>query len=193
MNRAPSDWYADEAFWVETYAYMFPEPRFEAAADEVLKLIELTGCESGAVLDLGCGPGRHAIPFAKRGFAVTGVDRTPWLLEKARARATAERADVEFVLEDMRRFERPARFDLAISMLTSFGYFDDPAENLAVLRSVHTSLKPGGAFVLDTMGKEIIARIFEATASEELEGGGILVQRRTVIDDIGAEWRTSGC
>lgn len=180
MDRAPGDWYADEALWVETYAFMFPDSRFAAAAEEVGQLIRLSGVEGGSLLDVGCGPGRFAVPFAKRGFAVTGIDITPFLLQKARAYADAEKIELELVEEDMRNFRRPASFDLALSMLTSFGYFDDERENLTVLKNIYASLKPGGVFIFDTYGKEIIARVFQATSSEKLPGGGLIVQRREV-------------
>jgi SAM-dependent methyltransferase len=183
VNRAPGDWYADEDLWIETVSYMFPESRVAAAVEEAEKIIDLTRCGSGAVLDLCCGPGRHSIPLAKRGFAVTGVDRTRFLLDRAREYAESEQVDIEFVEEDMRRFVRPDAFDLALNMLTSFGYFDEEAENQQVLENVHSSLKPGGVFVLDTMGKENIARIYEATGAIDLERGGVLFQRRSVIDD----------
>ena len=66
------------------------------------KILRLTGVGGGKVLDLCCGPGRHAVALAKRGFAVTAVDRTRFLLDHARARAAQAGLSVEFVLEDMR-------------------------------------------------------------------------------------------
>ena len=54
----------------------------------------------GTVLDLGCGPGRHAVPFAQRGFRVTGVDLSVFHLEKAKERASAAGVAVEFVEGD---------------------------------------------------------------------------------------------
>lgn len=191
MNRAPSDWYADEDLWIETYSFMFPESRVAAAVEEVDKIIDLTGCGSGALLDLCCGPGRHSIPFAIRGFAVTAVDRTRYLLDRARAFADAQQIEIEFVEEDMRRFLRPEAFDLALSMLTSFGYFDDPAENQQVLENIHSNLRPGGVFIVDMMGKEILARIFLATSCNELDDGTLVFQRRAPVDDwsrIENEW-----
>jgi SAM-dependent methyltransferase len=183
VTRAPGDWYKDEAFWAETYSFMFPDSSYQSAIEQVGKLIELSGIEKGSLLDLGCGPGRYAVPFAKRGFAVTGVDITPFLIEKARTYAEREGVEIELVHEDMRHFLRPDSFDLAISMLTSFGYFDEERENLAVLRNVFSSLKTGGVFVFDTYGKEIIARVFEGTFSQELPDGGLIVQRRQVVND----------
>jgi SAM-dependent methyltransferase len=162
---------------------MFPDSSYQSAIEQVDKLIQLTSVEKGSLLDLGCGPGRYAVPFAKRGFAVTGVDLTRFLIEKARTYAASEGVEIELVLEDMRNFLRPDTFDLAISMLTSFGYFDEERENLAVLQNIFSSLKSGGVFVFDTYGKEIIARVFEGTFSQELPDGGLIVQRRHVVNE----------
>jgi len=183
MERAAEDWYADEALWAETYAFMFPDSSFASAVEQVDQLIRLSGVERGSLLDMGCGPGRYSVPFAKRGFSVTGVDITPFLMQKARAYAAREQVEIEIVEQDMRYFRRPAAFDLALSMLTSFGYFDDERENLAVLENIYASLRPGGVFVFDTYGKEIIARVFLETSSQKLPDGGLIVQRREVVRD----------
>lgn len=183
MDRAPSDWYTNEALWAETFTFMFPDRSFTAAIEQVDQLIRLSGIEKGGLLDMGCGPGRYSVPFAKRGFAVTGVDITPFLIKKAQEYAGREKVEIELVEQDMRYFRRPAAFDLALSMLTSFGYFDDERENLAVLENICASLRPGGAFVFDTYGKEIIARVFQETSSQKLVGGGLIVQRREVVSD----------
>ena len=121
--------------------------------------------------------------MAKEGFRVTGVDLSPFLLEKAAGLAQAEGVDVEWVRADMRHFLRPAAFDLAISVFTSFGYFDDKQDDLAVLRNIHRSLREGGALVMELMGKEILARGFLPTTSEELADGRLLVQRREIYED----------
>ena len=183
MDRAPGDWYADESLWAETYSFMFPDSSFESAIEQVDKIIELTGVTDGKLLDIGSGPGRFAVPFAKHGFAVTGVDITPFLMDKARAYADAEGVEIEFVREDMRSFVRADTFDIAISMLTSFGYFDDESQNLKVLNNIRASLRPGGVFVLDTKGKEVLAKIFLETNSKELPDRGLIVQRRQAIND----------
>ena len=191
MERASSDWFADDTFWDAAYPFMFPDARFAAAVEEVPKIVALSGGAGTTVLDLCCGPGRYAVPFAKHGYAVTGVDRTPLLLDKARAYATAEQVDVEWVWEDMRRFARPNTFDLTLSLYTSFGYFDEPSENRAVLHNVFTSLTAHGVLVLDVAGKEVLARSFQPTGSQALPNGDLLIQRRTVVDDwsrLDNEW-----
>jgi SAM-dependent methyltransferase len=126
------------------FPFMFPESSFGTAAENVSKIAALSGVSTGNVLDLACGPGRYAIPLAQAGYVVTAVDRTPFLLDSARQRATRLGANIEWVEQDMREFVRPAAFDLALNVFTSFGYFDDEAENRRVLENVYASLKPGG-------------------------------------------------
>jgi SAM-dependent methyltransferase len=191
MTGSESSWFESNSFWTRMFPFMFPEASFASATENVPKLAALTGISTGSVLDLACGPGRYAVPLAQAGFAVTGVDRTRFLLDKARDRAKSSGVNVEWVEADMRQFVRPAAFDLAINVFTSFGYFDDPAENRRVLENVLVSLKPGGTFLLDHLGKELLAARFQPTRSDSLPDGTVLVQRMSVIDDwsrIEGEW-----
>jgi SAM-dependent methyltransferase len=183
MPEPPHDWFADEDFWEAAFPFMFPEARFANAAEQAEKVLKLVGAEPQCILDLCCGPGRHSVPLAKMGYRVTGVDRSPFLLNKARHSAVAAGLDIEWVEQDIRDFRRPASFDLAINLFTSFGYFEDDAENRAVLRNVFESLTSGGAFVIDTLGKEPFARIFQPAGADEVPGAGWMIQRRTVSDD----------
>ena len=183
MEHVTSNWFANDEFWVVSYPFLFPDTSFTSAVEDVPKIVALSGATGTTVLDQGCGPGRYSIPLAKHGYAVTGVDRTAFLLEKARAYAEAEQVEVEWVLEDMRHFTRPHTFDLVLNLYTSFGFFDDPGDNWDVLHNVFTSLKTNGVFVLDVAGKEILARVFQATGSQTLPNGNLLVQRRAAIDD----------
>ena len=95
MSDSETEWFADEVFWRETYSFMFPDSRLAAAAGEVEQIITLAACNQGRVLDLACGPGRHSVALARRGFRVTGVDRSRFFLE--RARANGREAGVEVV------------------------------------------------------------------------------------------------
>jgi len=183
MTQSANDWFADEAFWQAIEPFVFSESAQTAAVADVAAIKSLVGRPVATVLDLCCGPGRHSVAFAKEGSRVTGVDRSPFLLGRARQYASAAGVQVRWVQEDMRDFVEPAGFALAVNLFTSFGYFDDPAENQRVLANVHASLAPGGVFVLELMGKEIVARIYQPCSSMELPDGGLLVQRRRVIDD----------
>lgn len=91
----------------------------------------------------------------------------------------------------MRDFVRTGAFDLAINVFTSFGYFEDPAENRRVLDNIHASLKPGGVFVFDHLGKELLASRFVPTRADALPDRRIRFARQTIAADwthIEAEW-----
>lgn len=182
--NGPPPWYGDETFWDTFYDCLFDDRSFGRAADEAASACALAGVQGGAVLDLGCGPGRHAVPFAAAGFRVTAVDLSAALLERARQRGREAGVDVEWVRGDMRAFRRDGVYDLAVSMWTSFGYFEDPAQDIAVLENVHASLKPGGVLVMDLMGKEWLCRHLEPVHLRELADGALLVERPVLTDNL---------
>jgi SAM-dependent methyltransferase len=192
MNiRRKKEWFDDDSFWQELYPFMFPDHRFAETPEEIKKVLTLTNPGDKSALDLCCGPGRCSIALAKAGFKVTGVDRTKYLLQKARSMAHAAKRKIEWVQMDMRDFVRADAYDLAISMFTSFGYFDEKNEDLHVLRNIFSSLRSGGVFLIEMMGKEILAKIFQPTTSDFLLDGTKIVQRHEIFDDwtrIRNEW-----
>ena len=181
-----AEWYANERFWSVLYPYLFSEERMLQGAVHAQQIAALSGVAWGRVLDLCCGPGRVALPLAAKGFQVTGVDASPFLLDKAKARAAEQGLSAEWVLEDMRSFCKPGVFDLAVNLFTSFGYFKDPEDDLRVLRNVHASLAPGGVLIMELMCKERLARIHEPLMVESLAGGALLAQQVEITD--GWKW-----
>jgi SAM-dependent methyltransferase len=191
LNSVSMEWFENDDFWREFYPFMFSDERFAATPDEVSRILALTQCSGGSVLDLCCGPGRHSVEFAQRGFKVTGVDRSPFLLEKAREHAAKSGASVQWIEQDMREFVRPASFDLACSLFTSFGYFEDEQDDLRVLRNIHQSLEEKGVLIIEVLGKERLARVWKDTMCNELADGSLIFQRPQIRDDwtrIRSEW-----
>jgi SAM-dependent methyltransferase len=176
-------WHEDDRFWQMRGRFHFGPKVWERAPEEVEQALALLDVAPGAaVLDLCCGIGRHSIELARRGFRVTGVDRTRVYLDEARERAAAEGLDIEFVEEDARVFRREAAFDAAINMFTSFGYFEDQADDRRVLQNVRSSLRQGAPLLMDTLGKERLARIFTPRSWEEADGV-LMLAERTMEDD----------
>jgi SAM-dependent methyltransferase len=181
--RRRKEWFDDDAFWQDVSPFLFPETRFVEAVEQVDQAIALTAPAGRAVLDLCCGPGRCAMALAQKGFAVTGVDRTRYFINKAKTRARAAGLEIDWVQADMRDFVRPDAFHLVLSMFTSFGYFQDRREDAGVLQNMLTSLRPGGACLIDVLGKERLAAIFQETVSTRLPNGNLLLQRHEIVDD----------
>ncbi|MBN2464261.1 class I SAM-dependent methyltransferase [candidate division WOR-3 bacterium] len=188
--KRKTPWFEDDAFWAAFTPTLFGEERWRLAARDAEPLTKLLSLEPGvSVLDLCCGPGRFSVELARRGFRVTGVDRTALYLKEARKRARQQKLDVEFVREDMRRFVRPRAFDACINMFTSFGYFERQADDFKVCRNVYRSLRPGGRFLIQAAGKEWLARNFQPTDWREVDGNYILEERKVAPGWTGLENR----
>ena len=167
---------------------MFSHRRWEVTPAEVDGIISLLNIQPGLrVLDLCCGPGRHSLELTRRGFHVSGVDRTQHYLDGAIEQARKEGLDIEFVQEDMRTFCRPDTYDAVVNLFTSFGYFEDPEEDRRVAMNVYRSLKTGGLFLMDMMGKEVLARVFQERNWHEVDGF-IQLEERKVSRNWGWMW-----
>jgi SAM-dependent methyltransferase len=180
-----------ESFFGEDYFEIYRDVFTpEATAREVDGIERLLGLARGArILDLACGHGRHAIPLAERGFAVTGYDLSETFLARARADAAARGVALRWLRGDMRELAFDAEFDAVINVFTAFGYFADPADDLATLRRVRRSLVPGGRFLLETLHRDALAARFQPHV-EYTTSNGAHVRRdylwdlaRDVIDD----------
>lgn len=182
-----ADWYFDDHLWRDFHDCMFSPEHFADAAGQAEALVDQFG-DGLKVVDLACGPGRHSLPLARLGCKVTAVDASAFLLERlnsalqAHAQHHDEALPVEVVQTDMRGFETNDVFDLAICLWTSFGYFEDPADDLLVARRAFDALKPGGHFIIDVVGKEYICRHLEPVMTRELDDGSLLIEQPELTD-----------
>ena len=183
------EWFYDTDFWEHFAPIMFNESHWAEVphvADAVTRLsrFNLYGETSSdkwhkplesapKVLDLCCGLGRISAELSRMGYAVTGVDITDSFLKTAIDDAEYEKLDIEYIKCDARDFIRKQFFDTVLNLYISFGYFSDQKDDLKVLRNVYDSLKPGGCFIIETMGKEIAVRDF--VEAEWFEHGGNLI------------------
>jgi SAM-dependent methyltransferase len=107
-----------------------------------------------AVLELGVGSGRLAIPLALAGHRVTGVDHDGAMLERARtawaaARGPIERDRLRVHQRDLRRFRSSDRFAMTFMAVNTFLLAEDDAARSAILGVMKTHLKPGGVAVVE--------------------------------------------
>jgi 2-polyprenyl-3-methyl-5-hydroxy-6-metoxy-1,4-benzoquinol methylase len=114
------------------------------------------------ILDLPCGQGRHAIELGRRGYDVTGMDLSSYLLGVARDRAETSGVRVRWRSGDMREPVAGETFGVVLNLFTSFGYFEDEADDQLVIQAAAAMLEPGGRFVLEVInGERIMARFQE--------------------------------
>jgi SAM-dependent methyltransferase len=151
----------------------------EAARDEVDFLERALGLPGpGRLLDLPCGEGRHALELARRGHRVTGVDLSPYAVERATAEASRAGLAVELRVGDMRA--PPAGgFDGACCLGNSLGYLSH--EDLrGFLRSMRAALRSGARWVVDTgtAAESLLPRFVGDDRSLEAAGIRFAVHQR---------------
>src|SRR5262245_42447774 len=164
-----SEWFEswfDSAHYHQLYAHR----NDEEAARLIDSLIERDVLIRGShVLDLGCGTGRHSKSLACRGFDVTGLDLSAESLKRARVN---EGPNLRFLRQDMRLPFRAGSFDHIVNLFTSFGYFDDPSDHMAVVHNIASALRPGGSLVLDYLN--VRHAELHLTPTEAVERQGVV-------------------
>src|SRR4029078_11601785 len=135
------------------YLLYFQRDQAEAAAF-IDKLIDhLKPPPASRMLDVACGKGRLSLQLALKGFEVTGIDLAPDIIREAKQK---ECENLQFFLHDMRLPFWVNYFDYAFNFFTSFGYFRTRREHDDAMRTIATSLKPGGIFVIDYLNTHYV-------------------------------------
>jgi SAM-dependent methyltransferase len=154
---------------------------------EVDFLVDALRLEPGMrVLDVGCGPGRHSLSLARRGYDVVGVDHSAEFVRLAREAARAERLAVSFEELDVRALDRPGEFDATICLCQGgFGLLGGRDET-AVFGRIARTLRPGGALAVSAFSAAFAVRHLEA--GEEYDPAtGVLHEQATVRNPDGVD------
>jgi SAM-dependent methyltransferase len=137
----------------------------------------------GPVVELAVGSGRIAVPIARAGLAVIGVDLSESMLAVARALAEEHGVAslVDFRIGDMREPPVHEQVPLVICPFRSLLHMPDEAEKLLALRAAHTLLEPGGRLVFD---------VFAPSREDIAETNGLWLEREPGIFER-ADWDES--
>ena len=160
--KSTEKWYSS---WFDTpyYHILYKERNYREAQvfmDNLTHYLNLP--EKATVLDLACGKGRHSIYLNQLGFTVLGADLSENSIAEANKNANET---LHFKVHDMREpFEE--KFDAIFNLFTSFGYFEDEADNLKTLIAIKDSLSETGFAVIDFMN---VNQVIETLVPEEVK------------------------
>ncbi len=161
---------------------------FTAGTDqEVGFLTEALALHPGqSVLDVGCGPGRHALALAGRGLDVTGIDASPEFVTLARDAAAARGLPARFLLRDVRDLAFDAEFDALLCLCQGgFGLLGG-RDDVTVFRQLVRAVRPGGLLAVSAFSVLFAARFLEP--DETLDPAtGVLHERTTLRNDRGEQ------
>jgi SAM-dependent methyltransferase len=154
------EWFRD---WFSSpfYHRLYFERDEREAAEFIQSLVHfLQPLPGSRIVDVACGRGRHSCILAKMGFEVTGFDLSFESIDYAKQfvqRDSFGQSDnLSFYQHDMRYPFWVNYFDYAFNFFTSFGYFATRREHDDAIRTIATSLKPGGVFVIDYLNAHYV-------------------------------------
>lgn len=157
----------------------------EIARHETDAFCRILGMPAGSrILDLCCGQGRHTLELARRGYDACGLDRSHFLINKAKASARRERLRLRFREGDAKRIPFPADyFDAVVILGNSFGYFESVAEDTKVLYEARRVLRPGGRLLLDVADGSYLREHYTPRSWEWLDNRLFVCRERQLSAD----------
>lgn len=137
--------------------------RFAAVYDELMRGVDYEGwadylagllCEGGvpaggAVVDCACGTGEITLRLQKRGYSLTGADRSVEMLAAAQKKARSAGIKIPFIEQDMRALCVHKPVDAVVCACDGVNYLLDGRDVHAFFTAAHTALKPGGVLLFD--------------------------------------------
>lgn len=188
------------ADYADLYDATYESKDYEGECDLLERLFEPHGRPT-RVLDLGCGTGGHAVPLARRGFEVVGVDRSPGMLANASRKAAAAGVDIDLVEQDLRHLDVGGGFDAAVMLFAVIGYLVDDDDLQRSLAAVRAHLTPGAAFVFDCWyGPAVLAqrpeqrmKVVELGEKRLLRASNATLDHVTQVCDVSIDlWELEG-
>jgi len=188
-ERGGKHWFEDVATTLGTSYLRYSFTR--GTVNEVDALIDLLGLEPGQrILDVGCGPGRHANELGRRGFTVHGIDISERFIEIARGDCVG---DVTFEVADAMSWAAEEPYDAAISLCQgAFGLAGGPGSSSSVdpdttlLANLVSNLVIGGR-----LGLSAFSAYFQVASLGDTDdfdaNTGVNHERTTIRDENGDE------
>ncbi|MEJ2719270.1 MAG: methyltransferase domain-containing protein, partial [Deltaproteobacteria bacterium] len=180
------DWWHTifNSIYLKTDGDVVDDPRVtKSEVDTVCRVLHSS--PEDRILDLCCGQGRHALELAQRGFInVEGLDRSHYLVQKARQRAKLLGLPTRFREGDARKLPYKAdEFETVLVLGNSFGYFDSMEDDLRVLKEVARVLKPWGRLLIDLADGEHLKEHFQKRTWEWIDRNLFVCRERSLSVD----------
>lgn len=129
------------------------------------------------ILDGGCGTGGHAIPLAKRGYEVTGVDSSEEMINIAEEKAGKSGVNIDFDVMDLCELRLNKKFDACICMFAVIDYLTNSKDLSKALLNVREHLKDNSLLVFDFWYGPSVLTVLPTPKMKTVEKEGVKVVR----------------
>ena len=185
-DHVSPDWWCRifNSFYLKTDGDVVDDLRItRQEIDLISETLQLSN--SDKLLDLCCGQGRHVLELARRGFRnLEGLDRSHYLIQKAKERAKIEGLTIRFREGDARKLPYAAdSFDTVLILGNSFGYFETLQDDLKILREVMRVLRPWGKLLIDIADGDYLKESFRNRSWEWIDNNLFVCRERSLSLD----------
>lgn len=152
------------------YDLIYKDKDYEGECDFIEEIFEKFSSKPvKAVLDGGCGTGGHALPLAKRGYEVTGIDSSEVMIKAAREKAQKANVSLDFQTSDLRQFSLKRRFDACLCMFAVLGYITQTPDILKTIKNIKGHLNKESLFIFDVWNGLAVLRILPSVRVKVVE------------------------
>jgi D-alanine-D-alanine ligase len=184
--------YLQPDWWRRIFNSMYLKTDADVVEDKLITKSEvdlfaslLHVSKDSMILDLACGQGRHSLELARQGFGnVYGLDRSHYLIRKAKTIMQQEQLKVNFKEGDARKLPFPSdMFDVVMILGNSFGYFESTDDDIHILKEVNRILKPGGIFLIDVADGSYLKQNYSPRSWEWIDKKHFVCRERSLAKD----------
>jgi len=160
--------------YAEYYDILYRDKDYESECDFIEEIFaKYSATEVKTVLDVGCGTGGHAIPLAKRGYKVVGIDKSEIMIKKAREKSK----NVEFYVNDITNFKFNKKFDACIAMFAVISYVTSTKDVLKAFKNIREHLKEDSLFISDVWNGLAVLRLLPERRVKIVESNKLKIIR----------------
>ncbi len=185
-DKVSPNWWSQvfDSLYLKTDGDLVDDPLITKIEVDILLDILKPSIED-KILDLCCGHGRHSLELARRGFKyVEGLDRSHYLIQKAKNHAKKEGLNVKFREGNALKLPySPDSFNVVLILGNSFGYFESLKDDLKVLKEVFKVLKPWGRIFIDVADGEYLKTHFQPRSWEWIDKKHFVCRERSLSSD----------
>ncbi len=131
------------------YDILYEEKDYDSECDFLEDIFKKYSLNVKKILDLGCGTGGHLLPLIKRGYKVTGVDRSPHMLSILRKKTEKLGLNINSIESDICSLNLRSKFDVVISAFAVMGYQTSNRQLSDACLTASKHLKSSGLFIFD--------------------------------------------
>jgi SAM-dependent methyltransferase len=135
------------------YDLLYRDKDYASESQHVHETLQKHAWGIDSILELGCGTCGHAVHLAGKGYTLRGIDSSPAMLERAKARLKSLPPElssrISLSQEDIRYFRCEGRFDAVVALFHVMSYLQTNKDLESVVNMAKSHLNPGGLFLFD--------------------------------------------